>query len=766
MMALCDCDRLIFPLPLDIPSGLTHLPRQIGLFGDFRQAMLADIRDFPALADWRAREEDDFGLMILDWWAYVADVLGFYTAEHVNELYLGTASREDSLRRIVGLIGYRPRPALAATATLAALVDGADLSTAPARARFISDALDEQPPQDFELEAETQLDPRLNDWTVGPIPTGLYEPERLLLDPATRNFAEGAVAVIDVAGNRAVFYVQTLEQETALDGRAYLRMTVEDSSVLPPGPADIGQVRLWTLAQNVPIAAITGSSVTLHGLYPQIRKGSLVVVEEDETNLSWFTVNASAFGRAELVPEDTSGTVALPAVSTATTVLTLSGSPSATPEESRLHFGRLRGARPISPALHELTLADLQPQAKLVGPNDVPEVDPPGAVLLKGARDRGAHLPSDLHVDPDSGGTTLTPDGSALPFEAPLRTPVKVHGNLLTVTRGKTVEETLGSGQGSLDFQSFTLAKKPLTYVSDPAAPKGRRSSLRVWVDNIEWREVESLFLASPDERVFTVDLDAEGQATITFGGGGFGLPASLGVQNVFARYRFGAGEPPPPANAIKQIASPVPGLRRVFNPRPAFGGGPGDGPEDLRHVAAASAATFDRAVSASDFAVLARDFGALNAIAVTEWVPDRVREGVVVTAIFEGTPTPEITAALQQHLTAKAAETTPIRVIAADPEPGVLELTYEVAADADPARVAEAIEFGLLDEFRGLLAPRNALIGGPLFRSAILGAAAKATGLDRIVSLLLDGATCPLTIPLEAHDYFAPDLVLVEAAS
>ncbi|MEO1611726.1 MAG: hypothetical protein AAFU55_05165, partial [Pseudomonadota bacterium] len=268
------------------------------------------------------------------------------------------------------------------------------------------------------------------------------------------------------------------------------------------------------------------------------------------------------------------------------------------------------------------------------------------------------------------------------------------------------------------------------------------------------------------EDRVYTVDLDPDGRATITFGGGDFGLPPALGEDNVFVRYRYGAGDPPPKANAIRQIAGPAPRLRRIFNVTDALGGGPGDKPEDIRFNAPASAATFDRAVSAADFAAFAREAGALAAAAATEWVADRLREGVVVVVVFEGEATQEAIDGLQSFLAAKAAETTPIRVVAAAPRKGELRLSYRVADDANPADVEAAMNAAFLDPFSGMLAPRRAAVGGPIFRSAILGRAAKVDGVDALLGLTLDGTAMPARLALGAHEYFVPTLIPEEIAS
>src|SRR5215204_1776279 len=124
---ICPCDVRIFPPTLDISAGLSAPPRQIGEFPEFRAALLASLsaagKTYPALAAWRARDPEDFGLMLLEMWAYVCDVVAFYDQAHANESYLRTAVLPASLRRLVGLIGYLPRPELTALADVGVQVE-------------------------------------------------------------------------------------------------------------------------------------------------------------------------------------------------------------------------------------------------------------------------------------------------------------------------------------------------------------------------------------------------------------------------------------------------------------------------------------------------------------------------------------------------------------------------------------------------------------------------------------------------------------------
>lgn len=767
-MTICPCDRISPPALRPIAPGLGRLPRQIGLFGDFRADLLARIRSHPELALWRGRDAEDFGLMLLEFWAYVSDVVAFYTSEHAQDLYLPTARDAWSLARIVTLIDHIPRPAVATEAVLAALLDGSDIVTAPKGAGFLSDATDDVPPQHFELTAATALDPLRNGWALQPLRDLAFRPDTLLIDPASRNLAEGAILVIDAGASwRKVTRATRIVPETALDNGSYLRLEIADPAALPGAGLTVDEVRLWSFAQSVPVATISGTAISLAGHYPQLRDGEPVVIEDMRLDSpaapELQLLGAPALGFGNPVTSGTgSGAVTVPGPPV--TTATLSGASAIAAANARLHFGRVRAGRLAAPLKPVVTGNDLLAGLWLKTPAPAPKLAGADEVLLKGVADSGLRVPGLMEIDADTGRGRLAPSSRFHGGPEALQAPVVAHGNLLAVTRGKTVEEVLGSGQGpGVPFQTFNLTKSPLTYLHDATAPGGRRSTLRLWIDGIEWKEVRSLFTAGPDDRVFTVRLNPEGKATLTTGGEGFGQPAPLGVRNVFATYRFGAGEPAPGANRIRQVAGPVAGLRRVFNVTSAFGGAPADTPADIRFTAPTSAAAFDRAISASDHVALARDWGVLAARAVTEWVPEALCEGVVVTAIFASPAAPEDLESLLAHLRSRAAEATPIRVVAAISVAGMLKLSLRSAAGFAPDKVHAAIKAALLDPFTGLLSPRRAEIGGPIFRSAILGAIAQVPGVGTLLSLTLDNVAMPVRLNLPAQGYLAPDLTIEE---
>ena len=52
---------------------------------------------------------------MMEWWAYLADVLTFYNERIANQAYLRTADLPESVNRLVQILGYRPRPGIGAT---------------------------------------------------------------------------------------------------------------------------------------------------------------------------------------------------------------------------------------------------------------------------------------------------------------------------------------------------------------------------------------------------------------------------------------------------------------------------------------------------------------------------------------------------------------------------------------------------------------------------------------------------------------------------
>lgn len=107
------CQGVTVETPVQVTNrpGLSAIAYRIGVHSQFKASMLAELS---ALSTLKARVDDDFSIACLDAWATVADVLTFYQERIANESYLRTATEHRSLAGMARLIGYDPRPGVAA----------------------------------------------------------------------------------------------------------------------------------------------------------------------------------------------------------------------------------------------------------------------------------------------------------------------------------------------------------------------------------------------------------------------------------------------------------------------------------------------------------------------------------------------------------------------------------------------------------------------------------------------------------------------------
>src|SRR5215213_2150650 len=105
---------------------------------------------FRVLAGLTTREPADTSLALLDAWAVVADVLTFYQERIANEGYLRTATERRSVLELARLVGYEPRPGVAASTYLAYLLDEGPEALIPAGAAARSVPGPGELPQTFE----------------------------------------------------------------------------------------------------------------------------------------------------------------------------------------------------------------------------------------------------------------------------------------------------------------------------------------------------------------------------------------------------------------------------------------------------------------------------------------------------------------------------------------------------------------------------------------------------------------------------------------
>ena len=189
----------------------------------------------------------------------------------------------------------------------------------------------------------------------------------------------------------------------------------------------------------------------------------------------------------------------------------------------------------------------------------------------------------------------------------------QVYANVARATHGETLEEVLGSGDGSQSNQRFELGKPYLTYVSAPTST-GTKNTLEVRVNGVLWTELPSLYGMDERSQSYVVRIDDDALATLIFGDGKSGARLPTGDENVTTTYRNGIGPDGEVAlESLTLLQSRPLGISEVTNPLPASGAAPPEELSDARYNAPLTVLTLDRIVSLRDFEHFVRSFAGIG---------------------------------------------------------------------------------------------------------------------------------------------------------
>lgn len=761
-MSRCRCDKFEHPSKLNIAAGLSSIPRQIAGFPEFRRAMLAVIRQYPALYHWIARGDDDFGIMLLEMWAYVSDVQSFYDEVIAHEAYMRTARLRPSLRKLVNLLGYVPRPAVAASVSLTTLAEGRKPVVLPEELAFRSSAFDDEAPQVFELDAETTIHPLNNQWslyapqqdTLSSTGSTAVETFDKLLFTTDTPLKKDDLALIRVGSTDALNQTGTIANivdTEGEDGKKYKQMDFSPALSLlgNTSPADVQISRatqkgsLWKIVVSGNPSVISSTNIILDGLYRNITAGQYIILGKEDKH-RWFEVKENKEIMITVSPATTTTvkdsdnndvTVAVPALTVLTTQLVLDISVNDSSRKGTdsdwddshttkiiLYYGLVSGGTVTTTDKTTIAIAD-----KLVVSGRIEESEDataPGKFLVEDNNENGYEVGGTLNY---STGEFTINQGEG--WDTPLAMPVTFYGNVVTASRGETVEsEVLGSGDASLANQFFVLKKSPLTYTSSPTSDneQGVASTLKVYVNGLLWNEAPSFYGAGDEYQIYIVRQNDEGESIVTFGDGRRGARPLTGVDNIVATYRHGAGKAAPPAGAITQLVKPVKGLKSVKSPIAAIEGDDAESSDGLRNYATKSALLLGRAVSIDDMEAVAAGASGVRAV-TAEWRWNGIKQRPVIQLWYLGDE--NIKKDVGQNLRRLSDPTTPIAVDVAIPIPITMSIDVEIDEMYMEDDVLNKISTALMDSETGLLSPERIGIGKPLFRSRVFEAVMSVEG-------------------------------------
>jgi hypothetical protein len=202
-----------------------------------------------------------------------------------------------------------------------------------------------------------------------------------------------------------------------------------------------------------------------------------------------------------------------------------------------------------------------------------------------------------------------------------VRSSVSINGNVALATHGETVNETLGSGDANISFQRFVLRQPRLTF-TPAASATGAETTLKIYVNDILWHEVETFYEHTFEARIYITRLDNDGKTTVIFGDGITGARLPSGAENIKAVYRKGIGlGGVVKANQLSQLLTRPLGVKAAVNPLPSAGAADAETLDEARANAPLTLLTLGRVVSLQDYEDFARAFpGIEKSLATWTW--------------------------------------------------------------------------------------------------------------------------------------------------
>ncbi len=757
------------------PPGLSAIAYRSGTHGGVLRRMLAALGGRLDRLDPAAR--DDPAVALLDSWATVADVVTFYQERIANEGFLRTAVERRSVLELARAIGYELRPGAAALAYLDfRLQDAAGAPTGavvPAGTRVLSIPAQGRLPQPFETGTaltagvarnETPLRTRRpqvlgkgrTSLFLAGVQTGLRRGDPILLVegptgpgevPAVWDFRVLSAVVPqpgtapDAPPATLVSWIDGLDHDYAGPGvyafdvrAAIFGYNAPDWRSLPkevrdryrPTTAE-AEGAVWPGFALPDGEQGKGSAIDLDAVYPDVEAGSLLLLRQPGRERLYRVTGAVPSARQDF------------AISAKTTrvSMTADGLSSFERRQAAVHTATRRLTPAEEPIGDPVTGSALD----LAWPAPLTPGQPVIVTGTSGGRPWAA--PDEIRsVD----GTRITLAGSV---PASARESVRIAGNVVLASHGETVpDEVLGSGDGTVPNQRFTLRKPHLTHLA-ARTPTGVLAALEVRVDGVRWTEVPSLYPAGPLDRVYVVRIDDDAFATVIFGDGVHGARLPTGQENVHARYRSGIGPAGDvDAHALSLLPQRPLGISTVDNPLASSGSSAPETLAEARTNAPLTVLTLDRVVSLSDYEDYARGFSGIakaRAVALPGAVTDLVHltvAGAAGAAVPED-PTIDLLRGALDTIRDPA-----VTVLAHSFVPIRFRLGVEVLAD--PARVAADVRAAVGAALRDYYAADRREFGQPVTPSEVLAEAQRVEGVRaaRIIELRV-GQADPVVEPI-----------------
>ncbi|WP_455392366.1 putative baseplate assembly protein [[Eubacterium] cellulosolvens] len=671
-MTICSArarKHLMTPLSLENRPGLSNINYRVGKYDSFKNSMLHSILEESELQNWKVKLETDYGVAILSLWAYLGDILTFYQERIANEAYLRTMNHRENVIRLAAMLDYKLNPGVAASTYLAFILDEDATVKLPTKLLVQSVPGQDETPQKFETVESIEAYASLNQMSPETMETqyvlrrdkqvilagddtGLEPGDHILFVSEERYDNPGSerwdlrkltsVDIDSVSKTTTVGWEEELghwrvgfptkEEKVEVYAMKHIAwpfgVNAPSYNLLPTtiicpqcgeNAIDIPFPKDWT-DKPLPEDENYPNQIFLDQVYKDIEPETWValVTSEPPANFSGYSKYTELY-RILNVDKTVRINYTLNSKVTRLTVDGIEDKENLIWPENIKYFP-MQGTMILAQS-KQLKLADLTIQEPLIGKKIVlgkyyPDLKSDRYLIVKGtlinteATEAAECVQVDTAIPYENSTKTLVTLKTDLKNSYKIDT-VKIYGNIAKATHGETISnEIIGSGDATIEFQEFTLKKSPITFVPEPNAPRGAENTLDIRVNDVLWKEVESLYGQLPNDRIYITRVNNDGTMTIRFGDGITGTRLPTGIDNLVAEYRQGLGaEGNVRAGTLKNLMNKPLGLKSAINPSPAEGGTDSESLEKARENAPNTVRTFDRAISLRDYEDLARNY-------------------------------------------------------------------------------------------------------------------------------------------------------------
>lgn len=177
----------------NIPVGIDYTSRD---YYSLREDLLNRVRiavnsNAPSNRRWTGEDPSDFGVALVEAFAYMGDVLNYYIDRVANESYLPTASQRQNVINLAELYGYRPAGFRAAYTTIRFSNNGTTSYTVPAGTQLLGQIVVDDLVQDVVFTTlQAVVVPAAVGGAAGTATVGASHAESIALRP--ENLATGA----------------------------------------------------------------------------------------------------------------------------------------------------------------------------------------------------------------------------------------------------------------------------------------------------------------------------------------------------------------------------------------------------------------------------------------------------------------------------------------------------------------------------------------------------------------------------------------------